>query len=159
MPLIRPHSSPRFPRFLITETVIHENEEVFPGNLPGFTSIIWRRYLGAFGRTISTKNIFRDNARKTAKKHPAKSLTYPHFAGRKTGAEPEGRSALSFASQKRTIAFYSSKENAPFAVNPVENVFPEKMCRNSHFFASNSGNYPPGEVIRARTGPGSGTYR
>ena len=43
--------------------------------------------------------------------------------------------SLSFASQKRILAFYSSMENAPFGVNRSDNAILENVCRNSMFFA------------------------
>jgi hypothetical protein len=51
---------------------------------------------------------------------------------------PEPRFNLSFAFQKRIKAFYSTKKNAPFAMNRKERAFSGKMCRNDGIFASNS---------------------
>jgi hypothetical protein len=42
---------------------------------------------------------------------------------------------LSFAFQKRTIAFYISMENAPFGVNRKQNGFFENVCKSVRFFA------------------------
>ncbi|MDO9323838.1 MAG: hypothetical protein Q7T80_02665, partial [Methanoregula sp.] len=42
---------------------------------------------------------------------------------------------LSFASQKRLLAFYSSMQNAPFGVNRNQNGFLEKVCKSVRFFA------------------------
>ncbi|MEI7650218.1 MAG: hypothetical protein WCJ47_10995, partial [Methanomicrobiales archaeon] len=32
-------------------------------------------------------------------------------------------------------AFYSAKQNAPFALNRSQNAFPEKVCKSVRFFA------------------------
>ena len=42
---------------------------------------------------------------------------------------------LSFASQKRPLAFYSSMENAPFGVNRAESAYFKKVCNTASFFA------------------------
>ena len=42
---------------------------------------------------------------------------------------------LSFASQKRTLAFYSSMENAPFGLNTDEIAYFKKVCKSVRFFA------------------------
>jgi len=46
-----------------------------------------------------------------------------------------GRSGLSFASQKRTLAFYSSMKNAPFGVNSAQNAFLENVGKSVLVFA------------------------
>jgi hypothetical protein len=53
------HFNPGFTSFPGPEALIRENEVIFPGNLPDFTSVNQRSYLGAFGRTISSKFKFR----------------------------------------------------------------------------------------------------
>ncbi len=58
----------------------------------------------------------------------------------------------SFATGKRTKAFYSAMENAPFASNPVYRAFSGKMCRNRVVFARNSGKGVSGGAIRGRSG-------
>ncbi|MDD1711759.1 MAG: hypothetical protein LUQ69_01165 [Methanoregulaceae archaeon] len=40
-----------------------------------------------------------------------------------------------FASQKRTLAFYTSKDIAPFAMNPKEIAYLKKVCESVRFFA------------------------
>jgi hypothetical protein len=43
--------------------------------------------------------------------------------------------APGFASGKRTLTFYKSAENTPFALNRNEWGFSGKMCRNERIFA------------------------
>jgi hypothetical protein len=59
---------------------------------------------------------------------------------------------LSFAFQKRTLAFYRATQNAPFGVIRVENAIPEKVCKSAAVFAHNSGNGVSGRAIRGLYG-------
>jgi len=61
--------------------------------------------------------------------------------------------SLSLASQKRPLAFYSSKEIAPFGVNPAESVFLEKVCKTASFFAAYPEIEPPDGQTGAAEGP------
>jgi predicted outer membrane repeat protein len=63
---------------------------------------------------------------------------------------------MSFATGKRTKAFYSAKENAPFASNPAEWAFSGKVCKTEGVFARNSGKGVSGGAIRGRIGAGLG---
>jgi len=54
---------------------------------------------GIWTHDLSPKHI-PDNARKTAGKNRVKEPPVSHSTGRKTAAEPEGRSGLGFAFQK-----------------------------------------------------------
>jgi hypothetical protein len=57
---------------------------------------------------------------------------------------------------KRTKAFYSATQNAPFASNPAYRAFSEKMCRKGVIFATDSGKGVSGGAIRGRSGAGLG---
>ena len=61
---------------------------------------------------------------------------------------------LSFASQKRTKAFYSSMENASFTLNLSEWAYLEKMCRKSPVSARDDPKNHPGRSIEALKMPG-----
>lgn len=63
-------------------------------------------------------------------------------------------SCLSFASRKRSLAFYSATENALFAINSLYGCFLKKMCRIGVISASDSGKWVPGGAIRALRRPG-----
>jgi hypothetical protein len=56
---------------------------------------------------------------------------------------------MGFASQKRTLAFYKSKQNAPIGVNPVQWAISGKVCKSVLFFAHSAGKEVSGRVIRA----------
>jgi hypothetical protein len=60
------------------------------------------------------------------------------------------RIILSFASQKRTLAFYSATQNAPFGVIQAENAYSEKVCKSVPAFCNNSGKGVSGRAIRGR---------
>jgi hypothetical protein len=49
---------------------------------------------------------------------------------------------MSFAFQKRTLAFYISKQNAQISQNPLLLTFSEKVCKSGAVFAHNSGTEP-----------------
>ena len=77
-------------------------------------------------------------------KRIAKSTSVSDVRGLRSGPQNRGSfpfdratypDPLSFASQKRTLAFYSSMENAPFGVNRKQNGFLEKVCKSVLFFA------------------------
>jgi hypothetical protein len=56
--------------------------------------------------------------------------------------------SLSFASHKRTLAFYSSKEISPFGANRAKNAFREKAGKTASFFAA----YPEIDRPEGQTG-------
>ena len=60
---------------------------------------------------------------------------------------------LRFASQKRTIAFYSSMQNAPFGVNRKQNGFLEKVCKSVRFLAHIPEMNPPEWQTGSFAGP------
>jgi hypothetical protein len=67
---------------------------------------------------------------------------------------PTPRAPSGFASQKRTLAFYSATQNCQIDVNRAETAILEKVCKSGAVFCNNSGNGVSGRVIRGFSGAG-----